>query len=97
MIQVYKNKTGYMISKYGMIMVAMGIAQEFKDISSKVIVKISLYSSLLINSSRQCLCAASMTSFVIYTFNSIKRRHYYIFFIYNETNRYTSSSYERNC
>lgn len=28
---IYKNKTGYMISKYGMTMAAMGIAQEFKD------------------------------------------------------------------
>ena len=27
----YKNKTGYMISKYGMTMTAMGISEEFLE------------------------------------------------------------------
>ena len=30
-IEIYKNKTGYMISKFGMSMVALGIAAEFKN------------------------------------------------------------------
>lgn len=30
-MEVYKNKTGYMISKFGMSMVALGIAAEFKN------------------------------------------------------------------
>ena len=36
---IYKNKTGYMISKYGMTMTAMGIAEEFrnKNISANTI------------------------------------------------------------
>ena len=30
-VEIYKNKTGYMISKLGMSMVALGIAAEFKN------------------------------------------------------------------
>ena len=29
--KTYKNKTGYMISKYGMTMTAMGISEEFLE------------------------------------------------------------------